>query len=320
MADVTYDNKTDDGSLDGDPTAISAADMNEIKTAVNSKLEASDLVAPSEKAIPVVGDKVVQFDSEDSDATVWSAWTTILANWFGWLTEKTTTVAADGIALFDSAASNGFKYASFTNLLLSLRGMLSPKTTPVAADEIAMFDSAASNATKYVTLANIKAATAMTASESAQGFVELATTAEINTGTDATRPMCPDQFMASNFGAVVIPFILSDSDAAPSTGDGVKGFPVPSFMNGMNVVDVRAYCHTQGSSGTTDLVVRRRRGATDADVLSTKVTLGAEYSVADGVINASNDDLATGDILYADIDAVRTGVTGVLLTVGCRLP
>ena len=38
----------------------------------------------------------------------------------------------------------------------------------------------------------------MSASTTAQGIVELATTAEINTGTDSTRAMPIDQYVASN--------------------------------------------------------------------------------------------------------------------------
>ena len=50
-------------------------------------------------------------------------------------------------------------------------------------------------------------------------------------------------------------------------------------------------------------------------MLSTPVTLTNQYSVSDGVVNTSNDDLATGDLLYIDIDgATATLPTGLSVT------
>jgi hypothetical protein len=53
--------------------------------------------------------------------------------------------------------------------------------------------------------------------------------------------------------------------------------------------------------------LRRRRSGSNADVLSTKVTLAYnEYFIADGVINTSNDDVNTGDQFYVDVDEIST--------------
>lgn len=81
----------------------------------------------------------------------------------------------------------------------------SGKTTPVDADSLNIFDSAASNVLKLLTFTNLKAFLktyfdtlyTIAASLTVSGIVELATTAEIDTGTDSTRAMPVNQFVAS---------------------------------------------------------------------------------------------------------------------------
>jgi len=110
-------------------------------------------------------------------------------------------------------------------------------------------------------------------------------------------------------------FMLFESDASVSTGNGIGGFAVPSDYNGMNLVDATATVHTKGITGATDVQVRRRRTGTDADMLSTKVTIGDEFFASDGVIDTANDDLATGDQIYIDVDAVHSGTAPLGLSV-----
>ena len=43
------------------------------------------------------------------------------------------------------------------------------------------------------------------------------------------------------------------------------------------------------------------------NMLSTAVTIGDEFYASDGVVNASYDDLAEGDMLYIDVDAIHSG-------------
>lgn len=105
------------------------------------------------------------------------------------------------------------------------------------------------------------------------------------------------------------------SGAAVTVGNGTVGMVVPAFMSGMNVTDVVASVHDKGITGTTDIQIRRRRDGVDADVLTTKVTLGDEFSVSDEEVDTGNDDLATGDILYVDVDTVHSGTPPNGLTV-----
>lgn len=104
-----------------------------------------------------------------------------------------------------------------------------------------------------------------------------------------------------------VTFVVFESDIDVATGDGVVGFAVPANMDGLELKAALAAVHTKGVTGTTDVQIRRRRAGADVDMLSTKITIGDEWYAADGVINTSNDDLSTGDMLFVDVDAVHSG-------------
>ena len=107
--------------------------------------------------------------------------------------------------------------------------------------------------------------------------------------------------------ARVLVFQIHEDDDAVVVADGKIGIPVTSDLNGKNVTGVQANVHDKGVTGTTDIQVRKQRGAVESDVLSTKVTIGDEYFAVDGVIDGSEDDLVTGDMIYVDIDTVHSG-------------
>ena len=158
-------------------------------------------------------------------------------------------------------------------------------------------------------------------SDTVSGIVELATIAETDTGTDATRAVTPDGLAGSIFGTKGFTISLFQSDVSVATGDGKTAFTVPASVNGMNLVNVVASVHTQGVTGATDVQVRRRRAGVNADMLSTKVTLGAEFFASDEVIDLANDDVLTGDQIYVDIDAVHTTPPlGLSVALEFRLP
>lgn len=164
------------------------------------------------------------------------------------------------------------------------------------------------------------------ASETARGVVELATAAEINTGTDAARPMCPDQFAGSVFANRVITLYAFGPTQDCATGDGKVYYPVPAELNGYNIVGAQQDVITAGTTGTQDVQIARIRSGTPADVLSTKSTIdstetSSTTAAAAAVINTSNDDLATGDYLRLDVDAVQTTpAKGLIMTVRCARP
>lgn len=114
--------------------------------------------------------------------------------------------------------------------------------------------------------------------------------------------------------AFQIPVVAPGTNTA--TGDGKAMLRIPNWMQGYTVTDQEAYVSTPGTTGTLDVQLRRNRrtNATtraNADILSTKLTIDTtEYDSQDAatpaVINASNDDLNPGDVLFVDVDAVHT--------------
>jgi len=149
------------------------------------------------------------------------------------------------------------------------------------------------------------------ASDTAAGKVELATAAETTTGTDATRAVTPDGLAGSDYGKRVVGVQVVDAATNTATGDGKAYFRIPSVMNGWNLVAVAAHVYTAGTTNTTDIQIRRTRSGSSVDMLSTKITIdSAEVdtltAATAAVINASNDDVNTGDKISVDVDAVST--------------
>lgn len=124
---------------------------------------------------------------------------------------------------------------------------------------------------------------------------------------------------------------IVDGATALTTGDGKAYLRIPAALNGYNITNVAAQVIVKSSSGTPTVQVARGRQSsatsdfTYSDVLSTLVTIDAnEYDSKDAtaamVVNASNDDLATGDVLRFDVDVAGTGTKGLQVTITCTLP
>lgn len=176
------------------------------------------------------------------------------------------------------------------------------------------------NATGAVTGSNLSGTNTgdeSSATTSAQGIVELATTAETDTGTDTARAVTPAGLAASDFGKKILLIHLFDSDTDHATGDGKVGIPITAEYDQWDIVDAYAFITgTRGTDGTVDVQIRRSRAGTDVDVLSTKITVAAsEWYANDGVVNTSNDQLLTGDKVFADTDAINSTTAGKGLTV-----
>lgn len=165
-----------------------------------------------------------------------------------------------------------------------------------------------------------------TASDSAAGIVELAVASEVNTGTDTGRAITPDALAGSNYGKSIVPILVFDDSQNCATGDGAGDvfFTVPAELNGFNLVGVTAACQTAGTTGTMDVQVRNVTQT--ADMLTTKVTIdsGEKHSkdaATPAVIDTGNDDVATGDEIRIDVDAVHTTpAKGLLVNLIFQLP
>lgn len=107
----------------------------------------------------------------------------------------------------------------------------------------------------------------------------------------------------------VVGIQVFDSATNTSTGDGKAFFRIPAEINGMDLTGVAATVYTAGTTNTTDIQIRNKTDTTD--MLSTKLTIDSaetdsSTAATPAVIDATKDDVVTGDVLAIDVDAVST--------------
>lgn len=164
------------------------------------------------------------------------------------------------------------------------------------------------------------------ASTTQTGVSELAIASEVTTGTDATRSVTPDALAGSDFGIRLVEVQAVEGATNTAVGDGAGNyrFFVPAQLNGYNLVVAHAAVVTAGTTNTTDIQIAN---VTDAvDMLSTKITIDSaektSYTAATApVINGATDDVATGDEIRIDVDAISTTpAKGLSIILGFQLP
>ena len=261
-------------------------------------------------------------------------------------------IASDGTGhIFDSQAAGDILYASSTTVLARLAKATDGNVLELASGLPAWTASptigstswakanhahAASNSGGTLTTLGtvttgvwqgtvVAAAYLPDAAADAQGVVELATTAETNTGSDTGRTVTPDGLAGSVHGEKVIQMVVVDFAIALTTGNGKFYFHVPSTLNGFNIVDVHAEV-ISAPAGSTIIIQLHNLTAT-ADILSTLLTIDASETGSDtaataAVISGSEDDLTTNDVIRVDIDQIgsSTAGSGLIVTLICRLP
>lgn len=169
-----------------------------------------------------------------------------------------------------------------------------------------------------------KEPTLAAASETTAGKAEIATAAEVATGTDNGRIVSPDGLAGSYAGTKAVQVVAFDFTTDVAVGDGAAYLRVPSSLNGMNLVAVAARVITAGTTGTTDIQIANVTQA--ADMLTTKITIDStetdsSTAATAAVIDANNDDVATGDLLRVDVDATATTkAKGLIVSMEFRLP
>jgi hypothetical protein len=166
--------------------------------------------------------------------------------------------------------------------------------------------------------------TVKAASTTVAGKSELATTAEVNTGTDTGRTITPDALAGSNLGIRYIQATIFDYTTDNETGNGKWYGHVPPALNGMNLV----YCHaeviTAGTTGTETIQIYNLTQT--ADMLSTELTIdsgetGSDTAETPYEIDTGEDDVATNDVLRIDVDTIHTtAAKGLIVTLGFQLP
>lgn len=139
-----------------------------------------------------------------------------------------------------------------------------------------------------------------------------------------TARSIPDKEYVDNTD-VTIELIIEANGTALTTGDGLNGnfFRVPARINGYDLIAVAALTPTVGTSGTTTVQIHNVSNA--VDMLSTTLTIDANENDSStattaAVINTANDDVAEGDILRVDVDAVSSGAEGLAVTLTFKRP
>ena len=122
-----------------------------------------------------------------------------------------TIASGDFLAFTDEGESGAINKLTIDNLMETGIPLVTEDAIAVASDYILFLDGGSTGNTNKEQFADVMTAIAGTslsassgvlnvdaASTTAAGSVELATSAEINTSTDASRAMTPDLFAASN--------------------------------------------------------------------------------------------------------------------------
>ena len=236
-----------------------------------------------------------------------------------------------------TAASNGGIGLSGTAFSLDIDGM-TDIGAGIASGDLLIIDDGAGGANRKTTvdrLATLFAGTGLTASSgvitvdaastTAAGKVELATSAEINTSTDAARAMTPDLFAASNYGIRYVQIMAVAKATDLTVTDGLAYFHVPAGLNGMDLVEVHAEVFTAPAGSTATFELSKNGASTQ--MLSTNITIDASETGSDSaataaVIDTSNDNIATNDLIQINCTQVgsSTAGAGLLVTMGFRIP
>lgn len=168
---------------------------------------------------------------------------------------------------------------------------------------------------------------AKASSTSATGHIELATTAETTTGTDAVRAVTPDGLAGSVFGKKIVYSKALANDTTLTTGDGKVYITIPIELNGMNLILAHAAVYTTSSGAAPAISLERSTdfGSGWNDMLSTDITIDAtEYSSYTAgtppVINGSYDDVATGNWVRVNVDTAGTGTKGLDVILTFQIP
>ncbi len=252
------------------------------------------------------------------------------------------TLALDLSELTDTAIANG-DYIVFTDTTDSnatVKGDLADVATLfagtglTASNSVIEVDAAQTQITSVGTIGTgvwqgtvVAAAYLPDASTSAQGVSELATSAEVTTGTDTGRTVTPDALAGSVvFGTRYVQCVVFDFATDIAEGNGKFYFHIPAGLNGMDLVEVHSEVITAGNGSTVDVQIHN---ATDSsDMLSTSLTIdntetGSDTASTSAVINTSEDDVATNDLIRIDVDGNGGDTTiakGLIVTLGFRIP
>jgi len=169
------------------------------------------------------------------------------------------------------------------------------------------------------------------ADDDTAGIITLATIVEMDAGQETGKAPNVRVIAKSIYGQEIAAYEVFGGATAWSTGDGKLYVPIPPKLNGWDLIDADATCLTKSTSGTPTVQVARGRRANATadfsfvDMLSTVITIDVNEfdslsAATQPVINASNNDVATGDLIRIDIDVAGAGTTGGWVRLTFQVP
>ena len=243
------------------------------------------------------------------------------------VTEDAIAVASDYILFLDGGSTGNTNKEQFADVMTAIAG-----TGLSASSGVLNVDAAQTQITSVGTIGTgvwqgtaVAAAYMAQGTTSAKGALEIATSAEINTSTDADRAMTPDLFAASNYGIRYVQIMAVAKATDLTVTDGLAYFHVPAGLNGMDLVEVHAEVFTAPAGSTATFELSKNGASTQ--MLSTNITIDASETGSDSaataaVIDTSNDNIATNDLIQINCTQVgsSTAGAGLLVTMGFRIP
>jgi len=121
-----------------------------------------------------------------------------------------------------------------------------------------------------------------------------------------------------------VQIVVFDFTTNVATGDGKAYFVVPDELTGMNLVRIAATVITAGVTNSTTIGIRNVTDAQEmlsADMAIETTETSTRTSATPGTIDTAHDDVATGDVLAIDVDAVSTTAPkGLIVELVFELP
>lgn len=241
------------------------------------------------------------------------------------LTALTTgTASGDLVVIVDvsdttHAFSGTTKKITWTNLTAGLAPTASPTftgtvTLPVGLTGVIRTDAGVTSVDSDVT--DIVTAASLTLA----GKVELATTAEIDTGTDSTRAIPVDQFVASARNVRYVYFkVVEATTDWPVNGTTAQGGDLELPFTG-TITEIGGFVDTAGTTGVA--VVDVNKGGTTI-MTTNKLSFDSTEKTTRTAATAptlTTTAVVAGDIITVDIDTNHTTkAKGLTVRLGIRL-
>jgi len=132
-----------------------------------------------------------------------------------------------------------------------------------------------------------------------------------DTSSATERAILPENISVFVERTVVIKCVADT--IAPTTGNGITHFVIPSTMDGKNLSSAQAHVYTAGTGSTTTVQLHN---LTDGqDMLSTAITIDASEkdssTAATPSVTGSYTGVSTADVIRIDVDVVATNTLGL---------